>query len=301
MSERDRHDGSNEPPKPPPPPAGIRPGRPATEAAGAGKHAARTTIVGGQPPGNARDLESVPVGIEQLLGMAAVDADLAARLREDRQNVIEGSGVELTPTERAVLSAIDDATLAKMIAKVGENLADPDRRQFLSLATGALALLAGGGALAVGLAGCDDKTKRDPQRQPVKVAGIRPDEHQHRVPAPTGSRPDRPPEVPAGVRPDRPTSHPTATPQPKPTAVAGATADPPPTRKPQDVRSVGKGGVRADRPIGGLMADTAKDDDKKKKPKRPGKSRGIRPDRPRPTRGIRPDRPKGDINNPFED
>lgn len=44
---------------------------------------AKTTIVGGQPPGNSRDMATVPVGLEELLGMAAVDGAFAEALLTD--------------------------------------------------------------------------------------------------------------------------------------------------------------------------------------------------------------------------
>ena len=44
------------------------------------KQAARTTIVGGQPPGNERDLPPIPVALERLLGMAAAEEAFARAL-----------------------------------------------------------------------------------------------------------------------------------------------------------------------------------------------------------------------------
>ena len=50
------------------------------------KRAAKMTIVGGQPEtSNARDLPPVPVGIEELLAMAAVDKRFAKSLEQDRE------------------------------------------------------------------------------------------------------------------------------------------------------------------------------------------------------------------------
>jgi hypothetical protein len=80
------------------------------------RQAVHTTIVGGQPPGNTRELPPIPVGIEQLLGMAAVNPDFARALAADRAAAIGASGVALTATERGILDAIDAPALALLVA-----------------------------------------------------------------------------------------------------------------------------------------------------------------------------------------
>ena len=82
------------------------------------KQAAKRTIVGGQPPGNGRPLEQIPEGIEQVLALAAVDAEFARALHERREQALEGSGVLLTATERQVLQSVPPGALAQMVAKV---------------------------------------------------------------------------------------------------------------------------------------------------------------------------------------
>lgn len=118
------------------------------------KRAAKTTIVGGQPPGNQRDLPPIPVGMEELLSMAAVDDQFASALLQDRRRAIEASQVPLTPSEKAILTSIDNSMLDRMIACV-DGLFSPTRhREFLSKAAAALLVLAGGSGVLLGGSGC---------------------------------------------------------------------------------------------------------------------------------------------------
>lgn len=220
------------------------------------KKAVKTTIVGGQPPGNERDMQTIPTGIEELLAMAAVDDKFAAALIENREKAIASSGVQLTPTEKSVVVATSDEALRQMIGNIENRIPARERRTFLKKSAAALLALVGGGIVAsAGLACNKEET----------VKGIRPDVPDQPGPQPAceGIRPDRP-EKPEdngsntgsgsdyddtrptrGVRPDRPPQIPDN----------GADTTPPPATK----------GIRPDRP------------------------RKIEP--PAPT-GIRPDRPK---------
>lgn len=149
------------------------------------RSAVKTTIVGGQPPGNSRDLDTVPVGLEELLGMAAVREEFAAALLAEPDAALAASGVDLTDTERAVLGALDGPQLEPMIDQVRQRLPEPDRRAFLEQAAAAVAVLVGGVA-AVGAtlstAGCSKGASERRGRKPVP-----------REAADTGARPDRPP------------------------------------------------------------------------------------------------------------
>lgn len=240
------------------------------------KRAAKTTIVGGQPPGNERDLQPIPVGIEHLLAMAAVDAEFAATLYRDRRGAVEASGVQLTPTEEGILAAVDAATLEQMVANVGSSIPEPDRRAFLGRSAAALLALASGGVAAA--AGCEDHVVVKGIRPQRPATGPKPPPPTPPAPPPKPD-PSAPPPEPAGIRPDRPE------PKPKPPEpVKTPDAGPPPKPQPR--------GIRPDRPKPkGIRPDRPKP-----------KTRGISPDRPRPgkTRGIRPDRP-GDLTNPFDD
>lgn len=190
------------------------------------RQAARTTIVGGQPPGQGRTLATIPNGLEHLLGMAAADAAFAQALLADRQQVLTSSGIELTGAEQAMLQAVDGAALTQMIATVGTKLEDKDRRAFLALATAALAGLGGLGLACSGKSTPREKPipaagqpvrlppkalapKQVPQQRAVET-GARPDrpdplEDEVIKPAkPPASKPTKPPGVKGGVRPDRP-------------------------------------------------------------------------------------------------
>lgn len=198
------------------------------------RQAARTTIVGGQPPGNSRDEVPVPAALEDLLSMAAASPEFASALVRDRIRVAEAARVTLSPAETAILGAVAEASLWQMIARVGSALPQPERRWFLERAVSAVAVLVGG----VALSACSDKvaqTKKkadppslpappiepdaalpEPSRPPGRIrpteldvdGGARPD----RVNVPRGIRPD-PPGDPAGIRPDRPHERPRERPQ----------------------------------------------------------------------------------------
>ena len=126
------------------------------------RQAAKTTIVGGQPPGNERPLAEVPVGLERLLAMAAASEPLRRELLADRDRVMAASNVALTDTEQAVLRATPASQLEKMIAQVDTALPQPERRQFLEQAAAALAILVGVG----GVAACQDKKTPSPAKKP---------------------------------------------------------------------------------------------------------------------------------------
>lgn len=231
------------------------------------KTAIKTTIVGGQPPGNERALDgSVSVGIEELLSMAAADEEFAGALLERREEALEASGVPLTASERAILGTVTPAALEQMIAGVRAMLPEPERREFLGRSAAAMLLLLGSGAAASG-AGCNRS-----------VTGSRPEP----IPAPpqttTGSRPDRPEEI-TPPRPDMGVA------EPPPLPPTGHRPDLPPKSR----------GISPDRPRPdehgfGSPKTGSRPDEPEPKPK-PDAGRPRPPTRPRPTRGIRPDYP----------
>jgi hypothetical protein len=215
------------------------------------KRAVKTTIVGGQSQENRRPLPPVPIGIEQLLSIAAVSPEFADALMENRGDAITAAAVELTPTEQRILDAVDDTSLRRMVASTEGSVPDRQRRAFVTRSAAALLVLAGGAAVTGASACGDDRPK------PAEGPTPPPRPHPGPEPAPTGVRPDRPPEPPRppadagpadanrrirrdgptkGIRPDRPTAPP----------------------KPSEQTTTG---VRPDRPI-------------------KQKTRGIRPDRP---------------------
>ena len=125
-----------------------------------GKRAVKTTIVGGQSQENRRPLPPIPIGIEQLLSIAAVSREFATALVRDRDAAIEAAALELTPTERRILSAVDDRALRRMIASAEGSVPDRDRRAFLTRSAAALLVLAGGAAVASASACGDDSRLR---------------------------------------------------------------------------------------------------------------------------------------------
>ncbi len=169
------------------------------------KPAVKTTIVGGQPSENQRNLHSVPVGIEELLAMAAVDKDFAQALLLNRDNATTSSGVHLTATEKNILAATDNAALKIMINSIGDKIPERDRRDFLKKSAAALLAIVGGEFVTE----CSTSS--------YATKGIRPD-HPNNVGKTRGICPDRPPEEPEdekkkkrkikGIRPDRPPKDP---------------------------------------------------------------------------------------------
>lgn len=186
------------------------------------RQAARTTIVGGQPPGNDRPLMQIPVGLERLLGMAAVDEGFCQALVADWRGAAAASGLELLPTEARILEVTSSQQLRQMIAQVPRRLVAEDRRAFLSQATAALLALAGGAAVATSAAGCRT-TRRDP--------------------LPAGQPPRRPPTSQPTTRPTRPVDAGTA-PMLKPAGVRPLPNAGMPAPRPRPVNR----GIRPDRP-----------------------------------------------------
>lgn len=239
---------------------------------GQAKQAAKTTIVGGQPPGNQRLLAEVPVGLEQLLAMAAASDEFAQVLRREPDRAVAASGVRLTDTERAVLGATPEPMLAKMVARVETLLPRPERRLFLERAGLALAVLLSGGVMAA----CKDggKTTKgsgttSPPQEPVTpMDPLRPMETMREPP---------PPKPPAGIRPDPP---------PRP-------MDPKAPKDPQGAmkRPMGSA-MKPPRPVvpqAGATIERPMVPEKRPRPRQTPKSRGIDPFS-RTGTGIRPGR-----------
>ncbi|MBW2276174.1 MAG: hypothetical protein JRF63_01710 [Deltaproteobacteria bacterium] len=197
-----------------------------------GDAAPGTTIVGGQPDGQRRKgVVSVPVGMEQLLLTAAVDADFRAELIRDRAEAAERRGLELTDSERAVLAIAPDDQLETMIARIDTSEQNLKKRKFMrAVAATVVTLAAGTGLGACG--GPEDKAGGNPnapfegpvdtsqveipQPEPMPPTGIRPDMIPEPAPpvagalaqepdasvAPTVDMPIEKPRPTKGIRPD---------------------------------------------------------------------------------------------------
>jgi len=88
----------------------------------------------------------VPVGLEKVLYLAARDPALEARLLGDRAEAIAAIGIELRPSERAMLAAAPPEVLRAMIGRI--DASNPRKRRFMNLVAAAATSLAAGTALA---------------------------------------------------------------------------------------------------------------------------------------------------------
>ena len=173
--------------------------------------AVRTTIVGGRPPGSGTGIGPIPRGVEVLVKKAAVDPAFRPRLLAARAAAAADLGLELSPSEAALLAAVPAAQLEAMIA--GTRV--PERQRLAFLGSAAAVMLA-----AIGLTGCSDdgpkpagirpeqapppQTQPAPKPDPRVNEGIRPDLPEPREePAPAPPKPD-PIPTSRGVRPDLP-------------------------------------------------------------------------------------------------
>ncbi len=179
--------------------------------------AAGPTIVGGQPP--ARESATpgdVPLGLEQVLYTAAVDPGFYGQLLQDRQAAVAGAGIDLRPSEQAMLAAISPAQLRAAVSGVDTSPRNLQRRSFLrSVAAGALTVTA-----VEALQGCSDDAATGIRPQVdaapddgLMATGIRPDlpgDSGRDQAASRGMRPDLPPPggdsgmAGTGIRPDLP-------------------------------------------------------------------------------------------------
>ena len=143
--------------------------------------AARTTIVGGRPPGSGQPLGDIPRGIEVLVKKAAVDPEFKDLLLAQRAAAAEAIGMGLSPAEKAILAAVSTEQLERIIAQT--IVPEAHRRAFLGKA--AAAMLAALGAMTAGLPGAES---------PPPTRGISPDR-----PATFGIFPDVPPRPGEGM------------------------------------------------------------------------------------------------------
>jgi hypothetical protein len=193
--------------------------------------AVRTTIVGGRPPGSGRNNVPVPRGIEVLIKKASVDAEFRELLLTHRGKAAATIQLELDPAEDAMLSAIPQAQLARIV----DQTTVPAELRYAFLGRVAPVMLA---ALGVGLvSGCF-------RERPAVEFGVRP-------PPATNAPPTQAP----------PTNPPTTN-APPPLQVYGLRAIPadsliqPPSTSPPTTNVPPVAGVQPDPPfiVIGLMA-----------------------------------------------
>jgi hypothetical protein len=112
------------------------------------KEAVRTTIVGGRPPGSGRNFTmNVPRGIEVLVKKAAVDPEFRQLLLAQRGAAAASIGLELDPAESAILGAISEDHLARIIC---QTVVPAEQRHVLLGRVAAATLVALGAGLATG-------------------------------------------------------------------------------------------------------------------------------------------------------
>jgi hypothetical protein len=135
------------------------------------KAAVKTTIVGGRPPGNGKDMGSVPLGIEILLKKAAIDELFRMQFLQDRSSAADAIGLTLSPVELSILKAIPDSSLEHM---VGVTRVQPKLKQAFMGYTAAV-MLAALTATSGGIAqNASQPCPADRRNGPVAIGGIMP-------------------------------------------------------------------------------------------------------------------------------
>jgi hypothetical protein len=159
------------------------------------------TIVGGQPPRRRFVRVGVPAGVERALFLAATDSAFREELLRDREAAVKRRGLELTPSEQAMLRLCPADQLESTIDSLDTSPTSLQRRGFMQ------AVAAGVAALAVGGCGDDDVKTDIPKSYPD--AGVTTDIPQSYPDA--GVTTDIPQAYPdAGVTTDIPQSYPDA-------------------------------------------------------------------------------------------
>jgi len=211
----------------------------------------RTTIVGGQPEKNLGPLPPVPTGVQTLLRMAALDATFLDTLVEQRADVAEAAGVQLTRSEAAMLAAIPEVQLRQFARTMPPP--DPKRRDVLRQTAASAVVLLGGAAMAETLTGCCDAVDRvtnmgmatgggaapdwpeedttdRPDHMEYETGGAAPDWPDEPTPGDDDSADDPTPEPPT---PEPPTPEEEPPIDPPPPVSRGHRADMPPPGKPR--------------------------------------------------------------------
>lgn len=101
----------------------------------------------------------IPIGFEMLLFRAAQDREFCQRLLSDREGAIAESGVQLRPSERAMMATLPAPTLARMIERLAPDT--PQRRWFMGNVAAAVASLAAGTAAFGTVGACSDDADPD--------------------------------------------------------------------------------------------------------------------------------------------
>jgi hypothetical protein len=119
----------------------------------------KTTIVGGQPPREGRNIGNVPRGVEVLIKKAAVDPAFKKILIEKRARAAEAIALTLSPAEEAMLAAVPEAQLRAIVANT--KVSPGVRPAFLGAAAGAMLAALGAATYA-----------EDPDEWEMRTTGI---------------------------------------------------------------------------------------------------------------------------------
>jgi hypothetical protein len=148
-----------------------------------------TTIVGGQPPGRGRrPLDEVPLGVEQVLYLAAMDAQFHAALLRDPVAAVDDRRLPLRSTERAMLAALPAEHLQAAVLAIDTSDDNVQRRTFMKLVAAGVMTV----AAAEATAGCADDAATGIRPYDLSGPDARRDGGADSGPAPTGIRPDMP-------------------------------------------------------------------------------------------------------------
>ena len=168
------------------------------------EHGAAPTIVGGQPQAARRRSVSVPVGLEKVLYAAAANPAFRAALLRDREGAVKSAGLQLKPSELAMLRVAPESQLVAAIESLDVSAANVKRHSFMGKVATAAVTIAAGGAIEA----CNPVDVTDAN----KDAAITDAAVLHDAPAPNDSAGIRPEAsivdvggfeaAPAGIRPD---------------------------------------------------------------------------------------------------
>jgi len=133
------------------------------------EHGTAPTIVGGQPSAARRRSVSVPVGLEKVLYAAAANPTFREDLLRDREAAVKSAGLQLKPSELAMLRVAPESQLVAAIASLDVSESNVKRHSFMGKVAAAAVTIAAGGALGA----CDPMIDSDGPAG--DSAGIRPD------------------------------------------------------------------------------------------------------------------------------
>lgn len=180
-----------------------------------------------------RSAVPVPVGLQTLLRLAAVDPAFREELVARRAAVAGAASVALTPSERAILAALPDEQLRQM----AEQMPPPPsaRRAFLRQTAATAVVLLGGAAMAATVEACcaDEAPIHRPDIREMDTAG--------------GAAPDWPDE-PAGE--DDDSAEAQERPDIREMDIGGGAAPDTPPDRPETTTMPTRGGAAPDMPGG---------------------------------------------------